>query len=99
MKKIVFFLYTGYHPSMESVEFCEYDDDVTDEQLDNDAWSFALQNAESYGLYPESDRKINGELDEEFDDGYSDNIEGSWEIYDPEKHDGYTVNGTTPFKD
>lgn len=98
MKKIVFFLHTGY-VGMESVEFCEYDDDVTDEQLDQEAWMFALQNAESYGIYPESDREINGELGEEFDDSYSYNIEGSWKIYDPKKHNGYTVSGTTPFKD
>lgn len=98
MKKIVFFLHTGY-AGMDAVEFCEYDDDVTDQQLDQEAWMFALQNAESYGIYPESDREDNGELDEEFDDNYSDNIEGYWELYDPDKHNGYAVGGDVPFKD
>jgi len=84
---------------MESVEFCEYNDDVTNEQLDQEAWMFALQNAESYGIYPESDREINGELGEEFDESYSGNIEGSWKIYDPDKHNGYAVGGDVPFKD
>jgi hypothetical protein len=98
MKKIVFFLSTGY-AGMDAVEFCEYDDDVTDQQLDNDAWMFAIQHAESYGIYPECYREGAGELGEEFDDSYSDNIEGSWEIYDSGKHDGYAVGGDVPFKD
>ena len=84
---------------MDSVEFCEYDDDVTDEQLDQEAWTFAVQNAESYGVYPECYREEAGELGEEFDDSYSDNIEGSWKIYDSGKHDRYAVGGTVPFKD
>lgn len=49
--------------------------------------------AEMYGIYPENCRP--DDLDEEDDDGdsYSDNIEGYFEDYDPEKHDGLRVGG------
>lgn len=74
---------------MDSYDVLEYNDDVTHEELDNDAWQMAVENAESYGIYPECYREENGELDEEFDDSYSHNIEGSWEIYSPIKHNKY----------
>lgn len=57
---------------------------MTNEILDGDAWEFAVNNAEMYGVYPYPE-----DLDEDEDtEEYSDNIEGYWEDYDPEEHDG-----------
>lgn len=93
MRKIYFTYNTGY-VGMESHSVVEYDDEVTDEELDEDAWQGAIQNAESYGIYPDSD--LDDYSQEDYDhmvqsgdiDSYSSGIEGSWEEYDAEKHDG-----------
>lgn len=91
MRKIIFFLSTGYY-GMDSNEIHEYDDEVTHEILDNEAWQLALSNAEMYGIYPESDLEGISEQDyEELEesgelDNYSSNIEGYWEDYDETKH-------------
>ena len=93
MRKITFKYNTGYC-GMDGVDVIEYPDDVTDEELDMDAWTGAVQHAESYGIYPEEDREIYEEEDAEVDDdSYSHNIEGSWEDYDPEKHDQLKPGG------
>ena len=86
MKKIVFFYETGFCGT-NTAEVVEFSDDVTNDELDQYAWENAVQWAESHGIYPECDRELSGELDEQFDDSYSDNIEGYWEVYDPAKHD------------
>lgn len=86
MKKIVFFYDAGF-VGTNTAELVEFEDDITNDELDRYAWEGAVQWAEHYGVYPESDRDLNGETDEEFDDSYSDNIEGYWEVYDPTKHD------------
>ena len=69
-------------------------DDITDSQLDALVQEFALENADMYGIYPpsafESDEDC-GEVD--------DNIGGSWELYDAEKHDMYTTTGVYDFQD
>ena len=80
MRKITFFYNTGYCSSY-AVECVEFDDSVTDKDLDAYAYEGALINAESYGYYPP------GYEDNEDDESVSDNIEGSWEEYDAEKHD------------
>lgn len=93
MRKIYFKYSTGYCGS-DGAEVLEFHDDVTDEELDDAAWHGALSNAEMYGIYPESD--LEDISDEEYErmeeegelDNYSHNIEGSWEDYNPEKHDG-----------
>lgn len=48
-----------------------------------------------YGIYPESGR---GE-DEEDSDDYSDDINGWFELYDPEQHDGLRVGTEWQWKD
>jgi hypothetical protein len=73
---------------MDGIDVVEYPDDVTDEELDMDAWTGALQNAEHFGIYPDSDRELYEEDDIDIDeDKYSSNIEGYWEDYDAKKHD------------
>lgn len=93
---IVFSLDTGFI-GMKGHEFAVFDDDITDDELNNEAWQRALNHADMYGIYPSEDRH-NGAEDEEEDDGwtsdqYSDNIDGSWEDFDPEKHDGLVPGG------
>lgn len=92
MRKIIFHLETGY-AGMDSTENGLYPDDVTDEELNEDTWQRAIQHAESYGIYPESDLEnfTSEEMEDVDTDSYSSNIEGWWEDYDPEKHDGLAV--------
>jgi hypothetical protein len=77
---------------MESHEVVEYPDDVTDLELDDDAWQGALDHAESYGIYPPSDEDFDEDgFEKETEDSpcYSgENIDGFWEEYNSEKHDG-----------
>ena len=88
MRKIFFTYYTGFCGSDgHAVE--EFDDDVTNEELDQAAWEGALSNAEMYGIYPE-EAAPEGYDEEEYDgDLYSHNIEGTWEEYNEKKHSGY----------
>ena len=90
-KKIVLFLHTGYC-GMDAWEFWEVPEDATDDELDDLAWERAKDNAESYGIYPREEY-ANMADDFEDDESYSDNIEGSWQDYDPEKHDGHRIGG------
>jgi len=96
MRKIFITLETGFCGS-SGHEFYEVPDDTTDEELDQFCWDLACNHAAGYGIYPEEDRPDSpDEADEEDEWGteYSHNIEGSWEPYDPEKHDGHTMGGT-----
>ena len=71
-----------------------YPDNVTDDELAVEAWQFGIDHAESYGVYPMD--AMPEDYDEENsygDDEYSDNIEGWWEEYDPEEHDGIITFG------
>lgn len=85
MKKIVFFYNAGMSGT-DTAELVEFEDDVTDEELNTYAWEGAIQWAESFGVYPEYDRDLDDE-EEDDEDTYSDNIDGYWEVYDPNTHD------------
>lgn len=92
MRKIVFILNAGC-AGTDTAELVEFPDNVTEDQLNREAWERALGWAESYGIYPECDKPE--DYDENADekcgwgvDEYSDNIDGYWEDYDAEKHDG-----------
>lgn len=90
MRKIVLFLHTGYC-GMDAWEFWEVPETATDDELNELCWERALYNAESYGIYPPSEEYDDSE---DYDyDSYSDNIEGSFEDYDPDKHDGHRISG------
>ena len=88
MRKIFFTYDTGFCGS-DGHEIVEFDDDVTDKQLDEYAYQGALNNAEMYGIYPYEDMPEDYDEEEVSAEEYSDGIEGSWEDYDDEKHYGY----------
>ena len=90
MRKIVLFLHTGYC-GMDSWEFWEVPETLTDDELDELCWERALHNAEMYGIYPYP-RDEDFDYDED-DESYSDGIEGYFEDYDPHKHDGHRIGG------
>ncbi len=92
MRKIVLFLHTGYC-GMDAWEFWEVPEAATDHELYQLAWEQALQNAESYGIYPREAYCDDEDDEDYYSDKYSDNIEGSWEDYDPDKHDGHRIGG------
>jgi hypothetical protein len=93
MRKIVFRLLAGF-AGTDAAELEEFSDSVTDEELNEESWQRAIQHAESYGIYPESyleglsEQEIQELEDSGEIDNYTDSIEGWWEDYDPEKHDG-----------
>lgn len=91
-RKVVFRAHAGQCGTDNAQGFI-YPDDVTDEELTEDAWLFGVENAESYGIYPMYG--MPDDYDEEDSDGdeYSDGIEGWWEEYDPEEHDGIITYG------
>lgn len=60
--------------------------DYTENDLNDIAWQEGVQYAESYGIYPPSE-----DMDE--DDEYSEDIEGWWELYNSEEHDGLLIYG------
>lgn len=64
------------------------------------SWEAAVEFASGYGIYPISDcpEEFDGEEDEEDTygnsfDQYSDDIEGWFELYNPDEHDGLKVGG------
>ena len=64
---------TGYC-GMDEEEIVEFPEDVSEEELDNYAWYGALQNAESFGIYPYPEEEV------EDSQQYSNNIEGYWGV-------------------
>ena len=88
--KIVVRMHTGYC-GMDATEFYELHKPYIEEALIDFCWERACNNAESYGIYPSFDRP-----DDEDDDQYSENIEGWYELYDPDEHDGLRIIGTSP---
>lgn len=87
MRKIYFKYSTGYC-GMDAAEVADFPDNITDKELNDYAWEGALNNAEMYGIYPSDDVDMSDIDDDENGDSYSDNIDGYWQEYDPEKHDG-----------
>lgn len=65
----------------------EVADDITDEQLNDMAYQGACDWAESYGIYA-CDCE-----DEDCENDHDGSISGTWEIYNPEKHDGQKPGG------
>ena len=87
-KKIVIHSVTNTSGT-DSWEFIEVPADMPDNDLYELAWQFAVENAETYGIYPPSDNE-----DDDIEAEPDDSIEGIWYIYDPKLHNRYTHNGT-----
>lgn len=86
MRKMVLFVECGV--GTKSATAYLVPENMTEEELSDYAREAACQHAESYGHYPESYRP-------EDDDGstYTDDIEGWFEEYSAEEHDGQLVIG------
>jgi hypothetical protein len=66
--------------------------DYTETELSDIAWQEGVQYAESYGIYPPSE-DTDTDTDEDEGDEYSEDIEGWWELYNAEEHDGLLIYG------
>lgn len=95
MRKIVIGMHAGICGT-DSWEFYLVPDAITNAELEDFAWQCGKDHAEMYGIYPRSEYADSDEISEEELEGasYSDNIEGWYEEYDPEKHDMYSHTGT-----
>ncbi len=92
MRKMVLCLTAGFVGTHAHV-FYLVPEDISDEDLEESAWQYAVEHAEAYGIYPESRRELDEDYNECEDDDnyYSDSICGWWEAYEPEKHDGKAI--------
>lgn len=95
MRKIVIGMHAGM-AGTDAWEFYEVPEVVTNKELEDFAWQCGKDHAEMYGIYHKPEYLDCEDLsEEELDsDFYSENIEGWFEEYDPDKHDGYSMNGT-----
>jgi len=95
MRKIVICMDAGM-AGTKAYEFWEFPDSVTTKELDTFAWEAGYQHADMYGIYPEY--QYTEEDIEEDPESYSSDIEGYWEEYDSEKHDGHSMTGIPEWK-
>jgi len=95
MRKIVVGMHAGI-VGTDAWEFYLVPDEVTDEELGDFAWCMGVDHASSYGIYPRNEYEECEDISEEelYGDSYSDNIEGWFEEYVPEKHDMKSHTGT-----
>ncbi len=68
--------------------------DYTETELSDIAWQEGVQYAESYGIYPPSEEDDENESEDEDGDWRSEDIEGWWELYNAEEHDGLLIYGS-----
>lgn len=83
--KMVLRLHAGI-AGTDSAEFFLVPAGIPQDELGEYAYRQAIEHAESYGIYPTESMPEDCDPDEE--DDYSDNIEGWFELYNPEEHDG-----------
>lgn len=86
--KVVFKAHAG-QAGTDTADFFVLTRDMKDSELQDEANQFGYDHAESYGVYPSHQYKE--EDIEEDPESYSENIEGWYEIYNPEEHDGLQV--------
>lgn len=97
MRKIVLFLHTGYC-GMDAWEFWKVPRTATEDELDALCWERAKDNAEMYGIYPYEEYCDEPDFDED-SESYSYGIEGSFEDYDPDEHDGHRIGNDTSWQE
>ena len=89
---------------MGAVEFLLVPVGISEDELNDYAWQSAVQLAESYGLEPDTNRGFYNEdaereEDDEFDNRFTNDIDGRFEDYDPEEHDGLRIGGDTSWRE
>ena len=77
----------------EGIYFFVVSPETTNNQLDDMSYKCAVENADSYGIYPRAEDFTDSEHE---DDCYSDDIYGWYEDYCPEKHDKLVPEGRPP---
>lgn len=82
---------SGKYVGMDFAEALLVPDDTTIEQLDEYAWEAAVASADMYGYYLVEDYSEDEDASEYEVTG--DDLCGSWEDYDPEKHDMLRAGG------
>ena len=87
MKKLVLFVESGLCTKMATAYLVP--DTITQEELDDYAWLQAIEHAESYDKYLLCDAPEG----EEDSGDYTDDIEGWWEEYNSDEHDGQLIYG------
>jgi hypothetical protein len=80
----------------QELEAWEVPADYTEQELQDLAWERACDYAESYGVYNPGDAEDWDDLNEyeQADHDWS-QVEGWWEVYDSEKHDGHLLYGNS----
>ena len=89
-KKIFFHLHTGYCGE-DDYTVAEFKDDATDEEISEYGYQLAINHAASYG-HELCDADCEDEDCDREHEGSS-NIEGPWVLYDPKKHNMYSIGG------
>lgn len=94
MKKVVIKVSAGM-VGTDHTYFYEVPEDVLGtKEFDDFCWQMGVEWAESFGVYVEdTDTCFDDEGDDEswVSAQYAENIEGYYEIYDADEHDGYRV--------
>lgn len=93
MRKIIF-RGSAKTVGTDFAEAALYPDDTPDHILDRDCWEAAVANSEMYGWELVDDYDYDSEDDSYYDNYCTyDDINGYWEEYDPEEHDGHRAGG------
>lgn len=94
--KFVFKAHAG-QAGTDTCEFYILTEDTPESVLQDEANQFAYDHAEMYGIYPA--HQYSEEDIAEDEESYSENIEGWYEIYDPEEHDGHRIGDDTSWNE
>ncbi len=94
MKRVFFNMYTN-QVGCDGCDAAEFPDSISEEELNDEAHQRAVDWAESYGIYScDGGNDCEGDGCENDHDG---DICGTWEIYNPKKHDMEKPGGGTWF--
>jgi len=98
MIKYIAHVSTGYCGSDAYVAF-SMDPYADKKEIHNEVYQIALENAEMYGYYPLTEDVFDDYAEGEVPECYVESIEGSYELYNPEKHDQHRAGGGSFAKD
>ena len=99
-KPIFFYVSCGTGMSNTAVYDCS---GMTADELDRMAWDLAIECAEQYGTYYGEDTEASEEECDDMCHGdrnfTSEDLESTWALYDPEKHDQLRAGGGSFLED